>query len=352
MKQYLSIIAGLLISALFIYLIFTQISIEDISDSLYKLMQNDHYLYIIPGTLIYLLSHVVNAFRWQKILMANDFRKVPIFPLYRIVAMSFMINSLLPARIGEVSKGYFLNKKEKVPLGVAVATVASERFFDMLVVVYFIVISFFTLDIAGNMERLMPSLIQKYPILEGFDPAYALYFVIGFLNIIIIAILIFRKNYDKLVFLIRKILFWLPKDHILFEKFKHFFSDIKFFTHPKQLIEIMIYSIIVWFLYALSFYFFIEAFQIAVHPLGVLFIIGITALAIAIPSAPSGMGVFEFAFAVSIILVGGTNFKLAISCALILHAVQIVTISAIGLYFLIKGNVALKDLTKKEMSEG
>ncbi len=342
MKQYLKVIIGLLISGIIFYFIFTLIPFDKLKESFLKPWQNNYYLYMIPGILVYLLSHFANTLRWQHILVANDYKKLPFFSLYKIIAMGFMMNNL-PAKLGEPSKVYFLNRRRHVPLGVAIATIVSERFFDLFIVVFIVVISFFILDLSIGIDKVSQKL--------GFNLVYAMYIVTGILITAIIFILIFRKNYNKMVTLLQKILYWLPNDHTLFEKFRDLFSQLKFFTHPKQLVEILIYSMLVWFIYAMSFYFFIKAYQIDIPFMGILFVLGISALAVAIPGGPAGIGLFETMFAGALLLVGGTDFNVAFSCAFVLHVFQIISISSIGLYFFIKENVSLKDLTKKEMPE-
>ncbi len=342
MKQYIKVTIGLLISGLAFYFIFTLIPLDKLVESILKPWQNNYYLYMIPGILVFLLAHFANTLRWQHILIANDFKKLPFFSLFRVIAMGFMMN-ILPAKLGEPSKIYFLNRKRNVPIGVSIATVVSERFFDLFIVVLFVTIAFFTLDLSIRIDKINEKL--------GFNPVYAMYVVTGILIMAIIFILIFRKNYNKMVSLLQKILYWLPNDHSIFEKFRDLFSQLKFFTHPKQLVEIFIYSNLVWFIYAVSFYFFIKAYQIDIPFIGILFVLGISALAVAIPGGPAGIGFFEPMFAGAILLVGGTDFNDAISCAVVLHVFQIISISVIGLYFFIKENVSLKDITKKEISK-
>lgn len=357
MKQIWKITIGLLISGVLLYFLFTFISIDEFLEKL----EGANYFLVFLGTAIYLLAFFVNSFRWQAILQANDFRKVSFFSLYRIIAMSTMLNMTLPARLGELSKVYFLMAKEKTSFGVAFVTVVSERFLDFLIIVFLVLIPLFIFNLLDQMKSFFPKMIEmlkeKYPSLKSVDLTsiigfleYTIYLIAVLFIIGIIAILIFRKSYEKLVLLLQKIFFWIPKEHKIFEKIKHFFSQLKFFTHPKQLIKILILSIIVWCIYSLSYYCLMQAFTIDIPYFAIPFILGITALGIAIPSAPAGIGPFQIAFTISTALVIGIHwedkFTSIISCAIILHACHIISISIIGLFFFIKENITLKEVTK------
>ena len=165
----------------------------------------------------------------------------------------------------------------------------------------------------------------------------------------------------------------MPKDHKFFIKLQNFFSQLKFFSHPLELGEIFIFSIIIWILQITSFFIFTQAFHLDIPYTKLPFILAVTSLGIAIPSAPGGIGPFQLAFAISATIMIGlgweanitqqfgdtffssvlinaqwdTYFAAILSCAIILHLCHIFAISVIGLYFFIKGNISLKEITSR-----
>ena len=125
--------------------------------------------------------------------------------------------------------------------------------------------------------------------------------------------------------------------------------------------------------YFTSFFIFTQAFDLDISYIYLPFILGLTSLGVAIPSAPGGIGPFQLAFALSTTIVIGlgwentviqnygnsfisseiinaqweTYFAAIISCSIVLHACHIFSVSIIGLYFFIKSNVSLKEITNR-----
>ena len=49
--------------------------------------------------------------------------------------IGFMINSVLPGRVGEVARPVILKKQEDIPFSTGLATVAAERVFDVIIMI-------------------------------------------------------------------------------------------------------------------------------------------------------------------------------------------------------------------------
>ncbi|MDH5680224.1 MAG: flippase-like domain-containing protein [Spirochaetota bacterium] len=363
MKQKIKIAIGFIISVALLYFLYSVIDFQLFLESL----KSANYLYVMLGITVYLLAYFANTKRWQIILLANGFQHVPFYQIYKIVTMSYMLNMLLPAKVGEVSKAYFLVKKVKTPLGIAVATVVTERFFDMVTVALFLVIPLFILDLFDSIRVTFPDLIeglgdrliQSFPSLKDSVSSLKtmdfthfieipLYIYVSAIALGFVIILIFRKNYSLLVRIIQKLMFWMPDDHQFFQRIHRFFSQLKFFSHPKELLEILFFSVLIWGLYLMSFYAFLQAFHVDIQVIHITFIIGVSAIMVAVPSAPGGLGPFEIGFTVATVLVLGlkweSHFVSVVSTAIVLHVSHMLSISVIGLYHFIKSNISLKDL--------
>ncbi len=352
LKKNLKTIIGVIITIILIYFIASH---EDLDwNEFLAHIQNADYVLVFIGTIPFLLAHLFIAFRIQELLMANDFKKVKAFPLYKIVVMSVMLNNTLPARIGEIARAFFIVKTEKAPVGTAVATVVTERFFDFIIVVFSVLIPFLFFDLLKRFDEYAPIIYEKIPTMAGYPPStlliWPIYILIAVLLIGIVAILIFRKNHERFIDLLGKILFWLPKEHILFSKLRTLFADIKFFSHPRQLIKISFYTIIIWHLYGLNMYLLLQAFHIDVGYFNIMFIVGMVAVMIGVPSVPGAVGIYETAFAIGAILVGVDDFTKAFSCGLVLHVCQIAASILIGFIFFVTENVSIKEITGQKTS--
>ena len=82
----------------------------------------------IAATLIFPLR----AYRWRIILQPVS-PNVPMGPLWRSLAIGAMVNNLIPARAGEIARAYALTRETSVSFASALASLAVDRLFDMVV---------------------------------------------------------------------------------------------------------------------------------------------------------------------------------------------------------------------------
>src|SRR5665811_914268 len=74
----------------------------------------------------------IRARKWRTILEPVA-PSLPFGPLWRSVAIGMMINNLVPARAGEIARAYALTRETPVSFASALASLAVDRLFDMVV---------------------------------------------------------------------------------------------------------------------------------------------------------------------------------------------------------------------------
>lgn len=118
------------------------------------------YVFLIPATIMLLLSHLSRAVRW-KILMEPLGYKPSLVNTYFTVLIGYWANLVFP-RLGEVLKCTILGRYEKVPFDKLVGTIVAERAFDIvsLIVVFAITVGIqydlvgtYTTDLFSNAFR-------------------------------------------------------------------------------------------------------------------------------------------------------------------------------------------------------
>ncbi|GAF70007.1 unnamed protein product, partial [marine sediment metagenome] len=128
----ISLALGAILSTLTLYLAFRNVPFVDLVSYLTSI----NYLWIIPAILFSLFTFVLRVIRWQIILASV--RKIDFWRAFHPLMIGFMINCILPGRVGEVARPLILKKNDDVPFSTGLATVAAERVFD----VGFIVMAF------------------------------------------------------------------------------------------------------------------------------------------------------------------------------------------------------------------
>ena len=80
----------------------------------------------------YVWSNFVRALRWRHLIKPVAELERPM--LYRATAVGFMVNNLLPLRVGELARSWMLHREGNVSLPAVIGTVALERMLDAVTV--------------------------------------------------------------------------------------------------------------------------------------------------------------------------------------------------------------------------
>ena len=82
-------------------------------------LRNANYAYVAPSLFFYFIALYLRAHRWRFLLRSilGESRR-PIFP---VVVVGYMANNLIPVRIGEVVRSYYLSLRENISTAGALA---------------------------------------------------------------------------------------------------------------------------------------------------------------------------------------------------------------------------------------
>ena len=125
----LSLIGGILLSAGALYFAFKNVPIAE----LLKYLASINYFWVLSAAVVSIFSFMLRAARWRIILEST--RKITIWRAFHPLMIGFMINCVLPGRLGEVARPVILQKEEKVPFATGLATVVAERVFDVCLLI-------------------------------------------------------------------------------------------------------------------------------------------------------------------------------------------------------------------------
>ena len=93
-----------------------------------RALRDANYVYVAPAILLYFVAVYFRALRWRYLL--SPLRVLPASRLYPVVVIGYMANNLLPARLGELVRCYYLARREGVNASTGLATVVVERVYD------------------------------------------------------------------------------------------------------------------------------------------------------------------------------------------------------------------------------
>ena len=124
--RHLGTVAACAVSALFLYLAFRKVDWGKMAGAFVGV----NYPLVLLGACVGLCGFVIRAFGWKHLLAPVG--RLSGWRLFSPVAIGYMANNLLPARLGEFARAYVVGKRENVSKSAALATILIERIFDGL----------------------------------------------------------------------------------------------------------------------------------------------------------------------------------------------------------------------------
>ena len=295
---------------------------------------------IIGGVAIATSLFPLRIFRWRLLLKQPDGENLPWLAMWHSIAMGFMANNILPFRIGEVVRVVSVSRLGNVGLGASLSSIAVERIFDGLALVFLLTVALFTAGIPNEVGVGAVSLTQAATI-AGVLGGAAL--------VAAILVVVFPKPAESLIQLVVRSPKWSTKLVGILEDLRHGMEALR---SPARILGVALWSIGLWLLNGLSFYVMFLAFDIPVDFAGALLMQGVLALGISVPSAPGYVGVFEAAIKLVLVTIYGVSVDVALAYALTFHITTFIPITLLGLWSVGQTGLGFKGLRQAAMQRG
>ena len=256
-----------------------------------------------------------------------------------------MANNILPVRLGEVVRAYYVGEREKVSKVAALATIAVERVFDGLTLLFFAAIVGLFLPIVGLLQGLAERAGVPWILLAM---AMSMPFV-GVLLFMIAA----ASSPPWFQTLIERTTGILPariRDRVR-SLVNVFIDGLASLKDPRRLAIVFLLSLPVWLMEALMYY--IVAFSFDLHNTfglaelaGVILLVtAVSNLATSVPAAGGGVGAFEVAAAATLTLLGA-EASAAGAYTIVVHAALLLPVTLLGFVFLWSEKVSFGQLAR------
>lgn len=318
-RENIAKLSAVIITVVLVAILLSQISIGDVVKTLISIEP----IYLIIGFILYLCSYFIRALRFHILLN----HKVSIKDLFTIVCVHNMVNNILPARTGELSYIYLLQKYHNKKVGEGIATLLVARVFDFIS----ISLLFF---ISALMIQDLPEIIMKAILVIAF------FFVL--VVIFLITLLSFGESFINLVrrFFRR---FNLEKRYFadyLLRKGKETVESFEKIKTKKTIFRVFLFSGLLWSLNYLIVFILLNSMNIFLPfpkiVVGATFILLITVLPI---QGIGGFGTTEGVWAVVFVPLG-LSLKIAIISGFSYHIIILV-------YFMIAGSYGIISIKQR-----
>ena len=318
--------AGLLLSALLVYLSIRGIHLRDVADG----FRTFRYGYLPAVLAVLLLMQFLRSFRWGLIL--SPLEKIDQLSLFSVTSVGFLAIIAIPARLGELARPYLIAKKSRIKMSAGLGTIVVERVLDSLTI---LVIAVFVLFFTP-----LPVWLIRSGILF-------LLLTLALVSAMILMIVKREASLRVLAPLIGK----LPARYAegVNRLISHFIDGFRIMVDPTLLISVTGVSIVIWLVDVCAIYllFLAVGFQLPVVAAFVVMIILI--VGIAIPTAPGFIGNWHYFCILGLSLFGVPKTD-ALTFAIIYHVLSTGIVIILGLAFLPFNRFSIVDLRRQTPS--
>lgn len=340
---------GVLVSILLLLFLAWQVYRIDDPSGLIDELARANYLYLIPAVAVYFVGVWFRAMRWQFLLA--PLRDFPVRRLYPVVIIGYTANNLLPMRLGELVRSYYLARKESFSASSALGSVAVERVFDGLTLIALVAITGPLLLLAGQFDWTAGISRGTATIL-----AVAVLLVFGGF-LLLFTLLAAWQGFSDLV---KRLLSLLPgKLAVLALRFYiSFAAALSILDSPRKHFALIALSIPVWACEFVVYFLVSYCFDLGSHfdsfgvyVLAIALLTATSNLATGIPSAIGGIGPFEVV-AQQTLAALGVAVGVAVDYALVVHLVALwLPVNLVGLAILWKQNLNLRQLANEPVPD-
>ncbi len=103
-------------------------------------IRHANVLYYLAALAMYQATFIVRGWRW-KLLLRNAGEDRPTASLIPIVVVSFFVNCVVPAKMGDIYRAYLARIRQRVPATRALGTIIAERLLDLVVLMALLLIA-------------------------------------------------------------------------------------------------------------------------------------------------------------------------------------------------------------------
>lgn len=276
-------------------------------DTLVDYILNADPIWLLAAFTIYYLGFPLRGYRWS-LLLRGIGAKVRVRDSTEIIFVSWLVNSVVPAKLGEVYRAWLLKINYPVSLSATFGTIFIERIFDIFAIV-----------ILGLGAAF-------WSFRDGLDDTVRAIMFVGIMVVVVLAIALFTlRNFGQ------QLVERLPlpdKARNLYERFE----EGVFSADRRTLPMVAFLTLLIWTTEALRLLFVVDAmgFDISLGISGAFFVALVASLLTAVPFTPAGLGIVEAGIVGLLTVVYQADANEAAAIAVVDRAISVLSVIVLG----------------------
>jgi hypothetical protein len=267
---------------------------------------------ILLAFVVYYVGFPLRGFRWVRLLRGAGY-KVKVRDGTEILFLSWMVNCVVPAKLGDLYRAYLLKLNSPVSATKTLGTVLMERILDLIAIA--------ALGILAGYWHFRDSL-------NDLPNSVQLIFTFGVVVIVVlILILVGMRNFG------RRVIRALPLPHRVVDFYDRFEEGVFSSVGVRGLPLLGLLTAVIWATEALRLYFVVRALGFSGVDLGLsgaMFVALIGSLLTAVPFTPAGLGLVELGMSGVLINIFKASHPQAAAIILIDRTISVFSIVLLG----------------------
>jgi hypothetical protein len=266
-------------------------------------------LLLLAAFVVFYLGFPLRGLRWALLIRGTGY-PLGVRDATEIIFISWLVNCLVPAKLGDIYRAYLLKINSTVSLSRTFGTVFIERVLDLFAIVTFGLASGY-----WSFRGRLPGEVQVV-------------FAIGVAVVVILAAgLLTMRNFG------RRLIIALPLPQKVLEFYDRFEEGVFSAVGIRALPRLIVITGLIWATEAMRLFLVVEALGFEGVHLGIsgAFFVALTgSLLTAVPLTPAGIGVVETGVVAVLTLVYGVDASQALAITLVDRAISVLSIIVLG----------------------
>jgi glycosyltransferase 2 family protein len=265
---------------------------------------------VLAAFLIFYAGFPLRGMRWS-ILLRGTGLKVPNKDSTEIIFLSWLVNCVVPAKLGDLYRAYLLKINSTASLSRTFGTVFIERVLDICAIAI--------LGIAAGF----------WSFRDGLPAAIQVVFALGIIVVILLVVALFTmRNFGRRIIMALR---FLP--HQVLELYDRFEEGVFGALRARQLPILAVLAFLTWMTEALRLFFVVQAFgfpDVSMGVSGAVFVALIGSLLTAVPLSPAGLGIVEAGVVGVLTVAYGISLPEATAIALLDRVISVFSVIVFG----------------------
>ena len=283
-------------------------------DKLVAAVRAANPLLLLAAFAIFYVGFPLRGFRWVLLLSGAGFR-IGTKDATRIIFLSWLVNCLVPAKLGDVYRAYLLKINSTASLSRTFGTVFIERILDLFAIA--------VLGLAAG----------YWSFRSGLPPSIQVVFAIGVGVVVILALMLLTlRNFGRRI-LVR---LPIPRRERLVDLYDRFEEGVFGAVGIRALPGLVMVTGLIWATEALRLYFVVGALgfpDVGLGLSGAFFVALIGSLLTAVPLSPAGLGIVELGVVGVLTAAYRIPLTEATTIALVDRTISVFSIIVLGGFF-------------------